>query len=496
MVPTRPVILAPLLLFGSSCTTEYEPGAQARVLTTDPLIDAGTVSVGDRKTLGLELRSEGAAPVTVRDITIEHEGDDEVFVLLPWDQDGDGALELARGTEATPTIEQLQISYRPEGAGHHRAMLSVKSTDTQVEDGLWRVALRGVAQHPCADVSPSFVDFGPAGRGSYQTAEVLVRNCGSVTLTITGYDLGDTTTFAITTDDPVYVEPGDAEAIDIAWAPADEEPDEEILGLMSSDPDEVLEVEVVGNDCEASVDAAWDGDGDGWFACGGDCNDADPAVSPSAAESDNDKDDDCDGQVDEAPGSLNVDDDGDGWSEEEGDCDDQDPSVHPAAVETVDSVDQDCDGVTDDETERYDDDEDGTSEREGDCDDDDASVHPGAEETTPGVDDDCDGLTDEGGDGFDDDGDGTSEAEGDCDDADPWTHPDATEDCDEVDNDCDGQVDEDGACAYLSERSIDTGLGEPQVGCASARQGDLTALAAWLAALGLLVRRRGRRPAG
>lgn len=44
-----------------------------------------------------------------------------------------------------------------------------------------------------------------------------------------------------------------------------------------------------------------------------------------------------------------VDDDGDGWSEVEGDCDDADPDVSPGATEACeDRVDDDCDGVPDD----------------------------------------------------------------------------------------------------------------------------------------------------
>jgi MYXO-CTERM domain-containing protein len=461
-----PTVLLTLPLLG--CPPEYEPAAQSRVLTTEPLLDAGAIAVGDRLTLGLELRSEGAAPVTITDIDIEHEGDEEAFVLLPWGEDG--RLVMERGSESAPSLEILQLSYRPEQEGIHRALLTIHSNDTQVDDGAWHVALRGQAMLPCATINPVWLDFGARSAGSYSTGELSVDNCGQVDLTISGFDLGDSSTFKVTTSDPVYVPAGARERIDVAWVPSNARPDGTLLTLVHNDPDHQLEVELVGNDCELSVHDSWDGDGDGWLACAGDCDDDDASVSPSAVEQSNGIDDDCDGEVDEGANPTISDDDGDGWSEDDGDCDDADPGVHPEASETIDGVDQDCDGRADDGTAHFDDDGDGYSERAGDCDDSDDSVYPGAAEAISGVDDDCDGELDEGSLAYDDDGDGWSEDDGDCNDSDPWTHPDAVEDCDALDNDCDGETDEGEACAYLAERTLDTGLGQPR-GCSSAPSG-------------------------
>ncbi len=57
-------------------------------------------------------------------------------------------------------------------------------------------------------------------------------------------------------------------------------------------------------------------------------------------------DDDTTGDDDTTTGS---DGDGDGWSVEAGDCDDADPTVSPASAETCNGVDDDCDGVVDED---------------------------------------------------------------------------------------------------------------------------------------------------
>jgi hypothetical protein len=113
----------------------------------------------------------------------------------------------------------------------------------------------------------------------------------------------------------------------------------------------------------AQEDTGLDEDGDGWAAAV-DCDDADPEVHPEALERCNQRDDDCDDQVDEDPVdgvSYHLDEDGDGygggegvvaceqpsgWVVQGGDCHDDDPTAYPGseAPELPDGVDQDCDG--------------------------------------------------------------------------------------------------------------------------------------------------------
>ncbi len=108
-----------------------------------------------------------------------------------------------------------------------------------------------------------------------------------------------------------------------------------------------------------------DDDGDG-YTTAIDCDDGNPDVHPEADELCNERDDDCDGDIDEDATDATTwypDEDDDGYGSEDGaeqvcaqpsgsvelggDCDDGDPTVSPAAVEICDSIDNDCDGQVD-----------------------------------------------------------------------------------------------------------------------------------------------------
>jgi len=173
------------------------------------------------------------------------------------------------------------------------------------------------------------------------------------------------------------------------------------------------------------------------------------------------------------------------------DCNDADSAVHPEAAEICNGIDDDCDGVKEEglpvTTWYHDIDGDGVGgplmggsgcgnppmgqvTSSGDCNDNDAAIRPGVAETCNMVDDDCDGTKDNGlpfQDFYDDvDGDGFGDAMGapqsscltlvmgkvpnksDCADRDPTVKPGATEICNRRDDNCDGQVDN--GITYLS----------------------------------------------
>jgi hypothetical protein len=303
------------------------------------------------------------------------------------------------------------------------------------------------------------------------------------------------------------------------------------------------------DDCDGTVDdgvsVAWwadlDGDGfgdDGGAAVGcevpadaalegGDCDDGDDDVNPLAVETCDERDEDCDGEVDEGVtltwwADVDADGFGDadlateactaptGYAERDDDCDDGAPAVNPAAVEVCDGVDNDCDGAVDPSdasgvtTWFADTDADGYGgatataacvaptgyvASTGDCDDGAAATYPGAPERCDDADNDCDGAVDESAVDattwyidYDSDGFGGTRfttvacdapsgyvADGsDCDDASGSRYPGATEVCNDADDDCDGAVDDDASGADIWFADVDgDGWGDVTDGVAS-----------------------------
>ncbi len=143
------------------------------------------------------------------------------------------------------------------------------------------------------------------------------------------------------------------------------------------------------------------------FRDAGDCDDGDGGINPNAAEKCecDTVDQNCNGSKTDLPDGCDVtctDGDGDGYFAEGGDCDDADKDVHPDAMEPCecDAIDQDCSGNPIDflcDLACLDNDNDGSLEGV-DCDDNDPAAKPGPGPepcACDGIDNDCNGMVDD-----------------------------------------------------------------------------------------------------
>jgi hypothetical protein len=169
----------------------------------------------------------------------------------------------------------------------------------------------------------------------------------------------------------------------------------------------------------------------GYVSDNADCNDDDNTVYPGATEVCDEKDNNCNGIIDEnAQTTFYRDADGDGFGDalnstqacaapsgyvsDNADCNDDDNTVYPGATELCDEKDNNCNGTIDENVKTTffrDADGDGfgdalnskqaCAESSGyvsnntDCDDNDNTVYPGAVEVCDGKDNDCNGIIDE-----------------------------------------------------------------------------------------------------
>lgn len=163
-----------------------------------------------------------------------------------------------------------------------------------------------------------------------------------------------------------------------------------------------------------------------------DCNDSDAGIKPTASETCNAVDDNCNGNIDEGVKlTFFRDADGDGYgnpaitkdtctapagfASDNTDCDDGHASAHPGAIELCNGIDDNCNGTIDEGAKTFfyrDADNDGFGNVNAtflactapagyisdstDCNDNNAAVHPGVIEISNGIDDNCNGITDEG----------------------------------------------------------------------------------------------------
>ncbi len=172
--------------------------------------------------------------------------------------------------------------------------------------------------------------------------------------------------------------------------------------IYATSPDVITGATAPWKDCDYDRDGYVKDDRHCNRSVGIDCDDYDSSVNPGAQEVCDNKDNNCNGQIDEGCNGP-VDNDGDGYTVDQGDCDDHNPNVHPGAVDVCgNGIDEDCNGADRSCQNPTDKDQDkdgyiGAAYGGDDCNDTDSTIHPGAQEICgDNIDQNCNGVIDDG----------------------------------------------------------------------------------------------------
>ncbi len=523
---------------------EPTPQPVARATISPGELEYGLVSPGDTAEDQVTIGNAGDATLAVVATLVS--GSD-TFDLV--DIESSSALSIDPGSTLT-----VLVSFSPAAVGDYTGVLTLETSDPNLPVA-W-VPLHGVCSENPADTDqdgyPADVDCDDGDPGVHPGAGEVCdgadQDCNGLAddgLPFETYFLDeDGDGYGTYTVATVSCEPVAGYVLQPSGTPFDCDD-----GDAGVHPDAPETCDGVDQDCDGSVDegvqstyyldADQDGHGDpsaprqacdipdGYVTGGTDCDDGQASVYPGAIETCNERDDDCDGDIDDGVTTTYfADADGDGFGDassqvqacaapvghvaDDTDCDDQDRYTYPGAEELCNGRDDDCDcagasgpcepEIDEGATTTYylDSDGDGhgtatdTTEAcappagyavtAGDCDDERADTYPGAEETCNAFDDDCDGSIDEGVQSTyyldaDADGQGASDQafqsctmpEGyasndqDCDDTDPDVFLGAEETCNGRDDDCDTVVD-DGVLLTFHPDTDQDGFGTPDDG--------------------------------
>ena len=317
----------------------------------------------------------------------------------------------------------------------------IEDTETDVAGVDWILAERWYPYQRPTFVTPPFAGY-VSGHSTFSraAAELLERLTGDA------FFPGGMGVFPVEKNEFLEFEEGPSVDFELQWATYKDASDQtslsRIWGGIHPPADDLPGRkigEAIGNDVFDFVIPYFyrDEDMDG-FTTFTDCDDQDASIYPGADELCDNKDNDCNGAVDDGlPYFIfyaDVDEDGYGDPDNfieiceniaptgfvaiEGDCDDMDIEINDSLLEICDGKDNDCNGMIDDGipyyTYYYDGDLDGYGDPEfpieicldnapdsyvsnsDDCDDYDSSIFLNAPEVCDGRDNDCNGISDDG----------------------------------------------------------------------------------------------------
>ncbi len=282
-------------------------------------LDFREVSVGDPKTLFLDVSNDGNATLTITDATVD----------VP-----DFAVTSPLPAEIPP-FESVQVAVQlnPIREGGLEGLLTLSSDDPRRPTST--VILRGAGLFPDIGVTPLELDFPRTFVGSEASGELLVSNLGAGVLVVDRAILSDTTQFAVGLTDFLRVTSGQVASLSVTFRPTRPDTQRAALTLFSNDPDEpgvlinlsgVPRVPKPGGFADAGESVGMGDSGAGFGAAWGDFDgDDDPDLYLVRSLSPNLLYRNDGGAFTEVGSDLGVDDNGDGsaaaWADYDGDED-------------------------------------------------------------------------------------------------------------------------------------------------------------------------------
>ena len=259
-----PVVLAAC---GGDITVAQRPTS---LLATPEFRDLGEVIVGSEQLFPVFLDAVGGEIAVLDVAVVNAQGD--FFELA---EEGDLPL-IASGMEG-----EITLRYRPSEAGFHSATVRITSDASQ--EAVVEVTVRGQALDNEVGLARYVVDFGVVLAGTSGTASLAISNGAAVAASLTTAAVGGDG-FGVTTELPAMVLSGEVLELELRFDAVDDEPATTDLELGLEGGVSLRTVLLRANHCIGGTPSAYDVDSDGFSTCGGDCDDADPAVHPGAIE--------------------------------------------------------------------------------------------------------------------------------------------------------------------------------------------------------------------
>jgi hypothetical protein len=225
---------------------------QRPVIEANPyVIDFGGVEALAKKTLPLTLRNTGTYPAEVKSIGLD------LFGGAPFSLPPD--LQLPLAIDVGETLD-LAVTFSPPNSGQdtaYEAQIRIESPQFSINGRI--IPIKGVSRHQMMDVEPGFIAFGWVTIGTPEVRELVIRNNGLRTLSISNIELVDNqeTVGALGIPPlPLLLEPLQSRTISITFNPevANDDPN---IGKIIIETDDYLvpdrQVDITGRGARPAI---------------------------------------------------------------------------------------------------------------------------------------------------------------------------------------------------------------------------------------------------